>query len=350
MRILSSNPNVDNSDLANYPNGRIKNNDGSGNGTAVNERVYGDIHQTVSKLMRLYNITPNDLPDNETNGFQIIDALRAMASKNDFILPLSLSGSVLQVPIKLGSMIENESLICKCGFNFANQTQIKGSDSPTFTVNVLGSFKSNEYVRLIKTASGITIIRLADDVSLNDMVGLLSYLKKATQTEENAGLLDTVATTPLTNLTAFIRRVIGVDSVNYLATAIRNGLYPKEHFTIVANLGASPVRNIGSVSGVDINSGPTGTNYAVSGDIASATLVEKPSNASVIRIVLSNTMTNSSYYVRTFVQSQSSTIGTDNGIGTPVFKIVNATTFDLSIQHFQSQTESLKLHFEVVKI
>ena len=350
MRILSSNPNVDNSDLSNYPNGRIKNNTGSNDGTAVNERVYGDIHQTISKLMRLYNIDPYNLPDNELNGFQIIDALRALASKNDFILPLSVSGGVLQVPIKLGLMLENESVICKVGFNFGSETQIKGLDAPIFTISVLGSFKTNEYVRLIKTASGITIVRLADNVSLNEMVLFLEFLKKANQTQENAGAIDIVATTPLSNLTAFIRRVNGADSNTYLATLLQNGIYPKEHFEIVETLGANPVRNIGSVSGVDVYGGRIGTNYPVTGDIVSASLQGTPSSSSIIRIVVANTMTNSNYYVRTFIQSQSSSIETDVSIGNLVFKPINATTFDICIREFNGNIQNLKIHFEVVKI
>lgn len=85
MRALNSNPNVDNSDLSNYPDGRVKDNTGSGNGTGVNERVYGDLHQAIAKLMRLYGIIPSGLPDNEANGFQIVEALKALASKNDYI-------------------------------------------------------------------------------------------------------------------------------------------------------------------------------------------------------------------------------------------------------------------------
>ena len=42
-------PNIDGSDLTNYPDKRIRNNDGSGNGTPVNEQVYGDIHEFFGK-------------------------------------------------------------------------------------------------------------------------------------------------------------------------------------------------------------------------------------------------------------------------------------------------------------
>ena len=65
MIALNNNPNVDNSDLVNYPDGRIKDNDGTGNGTGVNRSVYGDLHANISKLMRLYSITPNNVPDND---------------------------------------------------------------------------------------------------------------------------------------------------------------------------------------------------------------------------------------------------------------------------------------------
>ena len=64
----------------------------------------------------------------------------------------------------------------------------------------------------------------------------LLFIKKASQAEENAGAIDTVATTPLVNKVTYALRTIGADSINYLATAIRNGLYPKEHFAIVDGL------------------------------------------------------------------------------------------------------------------
>lgn len=60
---------------ADYPSGRIKNDSGAGDGTPVDESVYGDINQFFAKLMRDAGITPNDLPDNTTNGFQLNQAL-----------------------------------------------------------------------------------------------------------------------------------------------------------------------------------------------------------------------------------------------------------------------------------
>jgi hypothetical protein len=348
MRALSTNPNVDNSDLVNYPDGRIKNNTGSGNGTPVNERVYGDIHQAVAKMMRLYNIVPNGLPDNETNGFQIIEAIVALASKNDFILALSLDSGTLSVPIKLGYMLTGEQVVCKASFDLGSQTQIKGSDNVTFGFTPNGTFKTNEYVRLIKTSSGVDIIRLVDNVSLDAMVGDLAYLKKASQTQENAGAIDTRATTPLVNLVAFTRRVIGLDSVNFLATAIRNGLYSTEHFALVEEL--KKIKNRGTATGLDVNNGSVGTTYICTGDIASCTLSARSGNASSFTVVVSNAMSGTNYYVETYIQSMGSNIFLDNAIGSVVFKPINSTSFVINIEEFNAQVQNLKIHFKVVNI
>lgn len=348
MRILDTNPNVDNSDLINYPNGRIKNNTGSGNGTPVNERVYGDLHQAIAKMMRLYNITPNNLPDNETNGFQIIESIVALASKNDFILSLSLNSGVLSIPIKLGLMLTGEQIVCKAAFDLGAETQIKGSDSTTFNFNANGSFKTDEYVRVIKTSSGVDIIRLVDNVSLDAMVTDLAYLKKASQAQENAGAIDTKATTPLVNLVAFTRRVIGLDSPNFLATLLRNGLYNTEHFALVEEL--KKIKNRGTATGLDVNNGTTGTTYTCTGDIASCTLTARSGNASSFTVVLSNAMSGTNYLVETFVQSMGSNIFLDNAIGSIVFKPINSTSFVINIEEFNAQVQNLKIHFKVVNI
>lgn len=352
MRNKKLSVNIDNSDLVNYPNGRIKNNSGAGDGTPVNEFIYGDLHEFKDKLMRLASIEHNGLPDNEENSFQSIEALRDFGSKHDVIQTLTTASDVITVSVKLNTIIQNnESLICKAGFNYTTETSIKGSDGTVYSLTVIGNFKTNEYVRLIKNGSGVVLVRLVDSVSADAVISELLFLKKASQAQENAGTLDTVATTPLTNKTVFGLRVNDdTASAHYLATALQNGIYPKEHFQIVENIGNNPVRNIGTASGIDINGGAIGTNYPVTGDIVSATLTAKPSDASTIRIVLANTMTDTNYYVRIFVQSLSTDIGRDNTIGTPVFKIINATTFDFSIEEFNAESQNLKIHFEVVKI
>lgn len=221
--------NIDKSDLVRYPNGRIQNDTGSGNGTPVNEVTKGDIHEFFDKIMRLSGTAHNGLPDNEVNGFQFVDAIIALASKNDFVIPLTNSGSVLSIPIKIGILKSDESFVLKSSVDKVAQTQIKGSDGIIKNVTFLGGFKSGEYVRFINTPSNVILVRMVDAFNLDTVVNELYYLKKASQVQEDAGDSELVATTPKSNKTVFQKRVNGVDSSEYLAKPtgdpeVRNGL------------------------------------------------------------------------------------------------------------------------------
>jgi len=349
---LKNNVNVDNSDLANYPDGRIKDNQGSGDGTPVNRSVYGDLHSNISKLMRLYDIVPTGLPDNETSGYQIIQSLSALASKNDYIYPLTTNGTdTLSVDIKLSLMKDNEFLVCLASANKTTETLIKGSGPTSMAVTYSGNFKANEYVRVIKTSGGASIVRVADWNSLNAMCTELLFLKKASQAEENAGTIDTVATTPLVNKVTFTRRVIGADSGGYLAKPTgdpdeRNGLLSKEDKAIIDGIGASPVKNVGWFSGLNVAG--TGS-LPVSGQITAATLASTGPD-STITCTMAVTMANTNYIVKTWVQGESASLDTDNDITQVIFKPISTTQFQLSLRELATSAQSLKIHIEVVQL
>ena len=65
-----------------YPFGNIKDNTGSNNGTPVDKNVYADFHQFFAKMMAESGIAYNDLPDNETDGFQYFLALIKVVTDN----------------------------------------------------------------------------------------------------------------------------------------------------------------------------------------------------------------------------------------------------------------------------
>jgi len=88
-RSLASKPNVI-PPGGSYPYGRIRDNDGSGNGTPVNEVVYGDLHQFLSRMMSEAGVTPNNLPDNSTNGFQIYESLLAIIANRMPVVAISI--------------------------------------------------------------------------------------------------------------------------------------------------------------------------------------------------------------------------------------------------------------------
>ncbi len=74
MRWIGTQQNVNGPD-SEYIYGRIRDWSGTVEGTPVDEALYGDIHQLIAKIIQESGITPNNLPDNEYNGFQIWEAL-----------------------------------------------------------------------------------------------------------------------------------------------------------------------------------------------------------------------------------------------------------------------------------
>lgn len=343
--------NIDNSDLVNYPNGRIRDNSGAGDGTPVNRLVYGDLHEFFAKLMRLANMVYSGLPDNETNGYQLIDALIQLATKNDFIYNVTSVSGVLNIGLNLANVKDGEILIAKASNDLASETQIKGSGPTTLTISASSSFKANDYLRLIKTNVGITIVRLADADNIDALVLANNYLKAATESEEFAGLITTKSTTPYTNQLAFARRVIGLDSGMFLATQLRNGLLSKEDKQRIDSF-ANPVKNIGWFSGLDPGAvEQIGVNLPRSGNIVSAQVysASAPAGESLIRVILANPMPSLDYYVRMCVESEGNP-AIDNDAMAPIFKKETTTQFVVSIREVQSSIQNLKIHIEVVQI
>ena len=343
--------NIDNADLVRYPNGRIKNNTGAGDGTPVDEYVYGDLHEMKDKIMRMYGISHNNLPDNEVNGYQLVEALIALASKNDFVLDLTDSDDKFVVPLKLSKLKNDESFILKAGADKGVQTQIRGSlDATEFLkpITYLGDFKANEYVRMINTASAVVLIRMVDSFNLDAVASDLNYLKKASQAEETAGTEGDKATTPAINKVTLTRRINGDDSADYLATDSRNGVYPKEHFEIVENLNIAEVVNRGFFTGFNVGN-VVGTNFSTGGDISTATVTLKTTPYNKILVTMANAMAGTDYLVKMFVQSNATGIN-DGNILTPSFKPVNTTQFEILMGEVGTLAQDLKIHIEVINL
>ena len=58
-----------------YLSGRIKDDNGDGLGTPINQMTNGDLQEFFARLMKYAGIEPNDLPDSEYTGHQYIQAL-----------------------------------------------------------------------------------------------------------------------------------------------------------------------------------------------------------------------------------------------------------------------------------
>ncbi len=74
-RRLATKQNVDAPSLT-YTFGRIRNNPGNNSGTPFDESLYGDIQQFMEKMFDASGLVANNLPDNDTNGYQFFQALQ----------------------------------------------------------------------------------------------------------------------------------------------------------------------------------------------------------------------------------------------------------------------------------
>lgn len=65
-----------------YPHGKVRDKSLTDSGTSVTESLIGDLITTLEKIKSESKISANHLPDNETNGYQLLEALFATFQKN----------------------------------------------------------------------------------------------------------------------------------------------------------------------------------------------------------------------------------------------------------------------------
>lgn len=172
--------NIDKSDLANYPDARIRNNTGSNDGTPISEAVYGDIHETFAKFMRESGLSYNNLPDNVSNGYQLFEAIKRVASKNDFIGSATKQGNdTVYFDAPLNIFKDKESMIFSVNFDSADALNKAICPAPNFskTLVISGTFKSGQKVRLINEASRIVVSGIFETNDVPNLLQRLTYLE-----------------------------------------------------------------------------------------------------------------------------------------------------------------------------
>lgn len=81
-----------------YPYGSIQDQGVSITGTPVSREVYGDFHQFFERIVAKVGVTPNDSPDNASNGFQLVQALAKYIGSNRKSITVNVSQSGLTAP------------------------------------------------------------------------------------------------------------------------------------------------------------------------------------------------------------------------------------------------------------
>jgi hypothetical protein len=140
-----------------YPFGNIKDNTGSNNGTPVDKNVYADFHQFFAKMMDESGIAYNDLPDNNTDGFQYwLSLVEAVKNNCNFYTDISASitvnGSFTPV-LKIAREYADGTIFINCILGFTTTipkyTNIL-SGLPNSPLMVFGAMHGDETTTLFK--------------------------------------------------------------------------------------------------------------------------------------------------------------------------------------------------------
>lgn len=199
MRNKENLPNVDQPSTA-FPMGRIRNDDGSGNGTPVVEQLYGDIVETVTSFMEEAKIVPNGLPDSAENGYQIAEAFKEVAGKFNQTQFLRVSDGILYIGCRLDNVQVGDSLTALVDENFdlsdVNFNKIKGSDGVReYDVQGITTIKPTAGDRIYLTKKGgesfkidfyYNVIKVEE--KLKYMPKMIRHGKASSSTNEGNGI------------------------------------------------------------------------------------------------------------------------------------------------------------------
>lgn len=116
----------------NYPYGNIRDNNGSGNGTPLDQISHADYHQTFRKWLEMAGITPNNLPDNVANGFQYVQALEYLYRRVKGTLNFPTNSTTTLGVSDVRSLIYVNGNTSTKSFNLPNGANLKDGDSFIF--------------------------------------------------------------------------------------------------------------------------------------------------------------------------------------------------------------------------
>tara|TARA_R110000822_G_scaffold123489_3_gene257901 strand:+ start:11492 stop:12652 length:1161 start_codon:yes stop_codon:yes gene_type:complete len=159
-------------DLVKFPQGTIKNQTSSELGTPVVREVYGDILTNMYALLADVGIVPDGLEDNNTKGYQLLEAFKKLANVlNDVEQVMTLAGTVWSVNFKIDNLPDKYVFIGRAteDYNDAISYTFKGTDINSYTLTSPTGFKASDDVLVIIDKSGVRVIGLTQSQSEEDV-------------------------------------------------------------------------------------------------------------------------------------------------------------------------------------
>jgi hypothetical protein len=165
-----------------FPDGQIRNKTETVTGTPVVREVYGDILTNIYKILRNAGIAPNELEDSETNGYQLLNALKIFANElNDLNQVVTVGATSLDVNFDFDSLPDNYVFIGKLTDNYVKNITytFSGTGVNTYSINASENIKLGSKVLIALNQSQIEVTSLESvkdyDALLTPFNGLLGF-------------------------------------------------------------------------------------------------------------------------------------------------------------------------------
>lgn len=160
MRTVKHLPNsvAKETDLIKFPDSTVVNENDLSDGTPVVREIYGDVLTNIYKILRLTKIVANGDEDNETDGYQLVDALRKFTNNlNDVEQQLNLTGLMFSVNLDLDLLPNRYVCIVRAVEDYisTNTYQFKGTGDTALPFTAPNPFKSGDVVLLIIDTAGV---------------------------------------------------------------------------------------------------------------------------------------------------------------------------------------------------
>lgn len=165
MRTIRQLPIPQDGDNTKFPDGQIRNETTTETGTPVVREIYGDILTNIYKILRDAGITPNQQEDSETNGYQLLEALKVFANNtNDKRQLLNVSATNITAGFNFDNMPQNYVFIgivseaLDVNESYDLLSGLGGSAS--YAVNLTTDIPASSTVLVIVNSTGSTILSI----------------------------------------------------------------------------------------------------------------------------------------------------------------------------------------------
>jgi len=113
-----------------------------------------------TSLLRLGGITPNNTPDNESNGYQLVSALQELSNRYNTRMTLEWDGSNFTLDTKLGTIQNGVFFLVDVRDDMDVNSTVVGTDNVTLSTTTRRPLKQGDFAIAYNSGSGLSFFSI----------------------------------------------------------------------------------------------------------------------------------------------------------------------------------------------